>query len=1081
MKIVKNANEKYTNIYEDYGGGTTLKPYGEAALFRFPSDKKHDARYRLFVTGETENFYLWKDEPDGPMEYRTLTDSLSTETKSAHYSLDVSEKTPRDYEWRAYKKLTWKPRLSYLPLDPVGEKWQAGFTVKSENLRFETSGKLVMRVVVYLKTNGVDVHSPMQDRGEELVIDIPDTCGEWIIVTREIDIPAEETAFVGVWFEGTGYTGKVLIERPFLTGEAGYNVLPDFSVPVTGVDKFDWTGQYLSKKERLAFEVKLNGETVFDGEKIERVHRCSEWEIDLPAHLIAEDNRLEISLKTQYHDAIPYTIHEVSLIETTGGRLCVIAVPNIVAVGEKAFALVRTERSNETVNVSFDEKQFSGEKTVTFPERGLNVISLTAKREATAAKFAVGCGGKTTECTIATIIARQPDGVIAGTGDMVYVEQTDEAVEEFFAWYVANNIGNLVTVRPTYRWSGTAILNKEVWKKFTRLATSTGLKYSHMLDGRELPGIAANPSLSDLAGENFLGRQHHERDGAFVYWGRGRCDSVTEEQYIDVCTRAYLESPENVDGSSYSPETLVYNRGAIWRYIDPELKRDYKAGAENLEKRLRTIREIDGATRHTGPSWLFSSFVRAGYSFVSAETMYSSFEPLMAALRGAKKCYGLKSVGVHHALQWCNSPLSTKESDRRFRLALYVSYILGADENNVEEGLWRIEEYYERSHRFSETCRNKTRVQSDFFNFIKLNERKGTLVAPMGFIQGQYDPFADFVNHQPWGFRDVPYGSAEKSWELMQTVYPLCRPGDTLYSHRCPTDRPVGYFSGTPYGQVDVIPHDADENALSSYRVLAFLGYNCMDAVTAQRLYDYACRGGKLIMTRSHLTTSTETAKVLAGDFAFDNDALTFAADPAARETAYINGKEIAINPTAKPFDEVLLRADDGREIAGKYTVGSGEIVCFNVLCYPSDPAIRAEYECVVEEYAAMAITAERVAVECADDVEYATYKTGENTAEVYVLAVDWYRDPDLTRSAILRIGDRKHKLDFKFGALLKIVVGGNDYAYSTGENAVVTSVANGEIVVRGCGKTTVKGNIAARDFEIPVDFSDSPSVTIKP
>lgn len=1080
MKITENTCEKYVEIYSDYESGKTIKPCCEAAVFSFALDKKTNERYRLFVAGETENFYMWKDEPDGPLQYRTLTDSLSTETLSAHYSLDVSEAAPRTLEWRAYKRIAWKPRLSYLPLDPVGNRWRAGFTVKTENLAFEADGKLLMRVVVYLRTDGVDARSPLQN-SREYVIELPETRGEWTTVTCEIEIPESETTFVGVWFEGKNYSGKVLIERPFLIGEADYNVLPDFSVPVTGSDKFDWTGQNLSKKERLVLEAKLNGVTVFDGEKIERVHRCSEWEIALPNETLAEKNTLEIRLKTHYHDAIPYTIREVGLIKTDGGRLAVVAVPKIVAVGGKAFALVRTANPGETVNVLFDETIFAGEKTVTFTESGLNVVSLAAKREATNAMFTLECGGEKTACTIGAVIARKPDGVIAGTGDMVYVGQTDEEIEEFFAWYVANNVGNLITVRPTYRWSGTTELNKEVWKKFVRLADGAGIKYSHMLDGRELPGIAANPAIGDLSGANFLGRQHHERDGAFVYWGRGRCGSATEEQYIDMCTRAYLEAPENVDGSSYSPETLVYARGAIWRNIDPELKRDYQAGAENLEKRLRKIREIDGATRHTGPAWLFSSFVRAGYSFVGAETMYSSFEPLMAALRGAKKCYGLKSVGVHHALQWCNSPLSTPESDRRFRLALYLSYILGADENNVEEGLWRIEEYYESFNRFSITCRNKTREQSDFYDYIRLNERKGELVAPAAFIQGKYDPFADFVNHQPWGFRGVPYGSAEKSWDLMTTIYPYCRPGDTIYRHRCPQDKPVGYFGGTPLGQIDVIPYETSADLLASYRVLAFLGYNRMDEPTARKLYDYAAAGGKVILTRAHLTTTTETAKVLAGEFGFERNALSFAIDPEARETVTVNGNSVAINPTTKPFDKVLVRADDGREVAGVYEVGEGEIVAFNTLCYPSDPAIRADYERVLREYASAANDAERVAVECGDDVEYAAYKTGENAYEVYVLAVDWYRDPDKIRSARLRIGERTHDFELTFGTMPKIVVRGDNFAYATSENAVVTEISDGEITVRGYGKTTVKGSVAGRYFELPADFAAYPTITLKP
>ena len=1081
MKAIKNANEAYTNVYSDYDGGTTLKS-GETAVFAFPISREKNKRYRLFVTGETASFYMRKDEPDGAAAYRTLTDSLSTETRSAHYSLDVTEKKLRhDREWRAYKKIMWKPQLSYLPLDPLGSKWSAGFTAKTENLRLACGGKLLMRVVVYKKTAGVDAHSPVQDVLKQVIIDVPDTCGEWTTVTREIEIPCEETSFVGVWFEGSGYEGKALIERPFLTDEHGYNVLPDFDVPVTGSDKFDWTGQCLSKKERLDFEVKLNGETIFDGEKVERIHRCSEWELELPWERLNPENTLEIRLKTDYHDAVPYTINEVSVIESAGGRLSVIAVPKIVAVGERAFALVRTREPNETLTVEFDDGLFGGESRVTFPYGGLNAVVLTAKREATNAKFTLSCGDEKIECTVRSIIAKKPDGVKTGSGDMVYVEQTEEAVEEFFAWYVANNLGNLVTVRPTYRWSGSAALNRSVWAKFVRLCEATGLDYAHMLDGRELPGISANPSVSDLDGTRFLGRQHHERDGAFVYWGRGACGSITEEQYVDMCVRMYLENPDNTDASSYSPEAFTYRGGRVWLHIDPELERDYRVGAEYVENRLCVLREKDGATRHTGPTWLFPSFAHAGYEFVGAETMYSSLEPLMAALRGAKKCYGLKSTGVHHALQWCNSPLSTKESDRRFRLALYLGYILGADETNVEEGLWRIEEYYEHCHRFSATCREKARVQSDFYDYVRLNERRGALVAPVGFIQGRYDAFSCFVNAQPWGIRGVPYGGAEKSWNMLKTVYPLCKPGELLYRHRCPTDEPVGYFSGTPFGQIDVIPYDADLKLLSSYRALAFIGYNRMTQADAQKLYDYVRGGGKLILTRAHLTSTTDMNKVMSGELDFEKNALDFAADPSAKRLVTVRGKSTVVNPTAQPFDKTLVRADDGSEVAGTYRVGDGEIIMFNAYCYPSGEAISEDYERTLKAVIADEAAAERIAAECGDDAECAVYRTGESTADVYVLAIDWFRDPDKIRRAAIRTGEKRYELGLKFGTLVKAVVNGADLAYSTSENAVVESVGNGEITVRGYGKATIKGRVCNREFEILVDFSRSPAVTIKP
>ena len=160
MKAIKNANEAYTNVYSDYDGGKTLKS-GETAVFAFPISREKNKRYRLFVTGETASFYMRKDEPDGAAAYRTLTDSLSTETRSAHYSLDVTEKKLRhDREWRAYKKIMWKPQLSYLPLDPLGSKWTAGFTAKPENPRPAFGGKPLMPVVLYQKTPRRDPHSP---------------------------------------------------------------------------------------------------------------------------------------------------------------------------------------------------------------------------------------------------------------------------------------------------------------------------------------------------------------------------------------------------------------------------------------------------------------------------------------------------------------------------------------------------------------------------------------------------------------------------------------------------------------------------------------------------------------------------------------------------------------------------------------------------------------------------------------------------------------------------------------------------------------------------------------------------------
>ena len=112
-------------------------------------------------------------------------------------------------------------------------------------------------------------------------------------------------------------------------------------------------------------------------------------------------------------------------------------------------------------------------------------------------------------------------------------------------------MGDLITIRPTYRWSGTRTINSAVWRAFTRLMNELSLKYVLMVDGREVPGLSTQPDNRLLAGKGFLGRQMHERDGAQYYWGLHRCDTPTLEMYADLLRFAYHEDPLHT-GSQYS-------------------------------------------------------------------------------------------------------------------------------------------------------------------------------------------------------------------------------------------------------------------------------------------------------------------------------------------------------------------------------------------------------------------------------------------------------------------------------------------------------------------------------------------------
>ena len=66
-----------------------VKP-GKSVTFTFDGKDMKDAD-RLFFTGQASLFYQWKNEPDHPMLYRRIDDSLNVEeSELSQYCLDLS-------------------------------------------------------------------------------------------------------------------------------------------------------------------------------------------------------------------------------------------------------------------------------------------------------------------------------------------------------------------------------------------------------------------------------------------------------------------------------------------------------------------------------------------------------------------------------------------------------------------------------------------------------------------------------------------------------------------------------------------------------------------------------------------------------------------------------------------------------------------------------------------------------------------------------------------------------------------------------------------------------------------------------
>lgn len=331
--------ERYTQIYDGTDGGIVLRPKGKAQSLSFSLTPKPDTRYRLFTVGETAQFYMWKDEPDGPFLYRMLTDALDT----AHairdrYCLSLSSKKPEDYLRRVYKKLPWPPKLSYLTMTPVPTAWKFGITLTAKGLSYKEGGYLRMRVDVRLRREGVDPRSVTGAPDASYVIPFPEGDCDGLRLSESIEIP-EDTAHVGVFIEGVHYTGECYVEQPFLAAD-GQNLLPAFTESTPDRPHLEWAAQFLSRKEWPEFRVRLNGRVVYTGEIFERSHRCSEWEITLPAELLRTENKISYELISDYHEPLPYTVYEVGVIEQPDAPVSILAVSEAAPVHGKARVLV---------------------------------------------------------------------------------------------------------------------------------------------------------------------------------------------------------------------------------------------------------------------------------------------------------------------------------------------------------------------------------------------------------------------------------------------------------------------------------------------------------------------------------------------------------------------------------------------------------------------------------------------------------------------------------------------------------------------------------------------------------------------
>lgn len=1035
--------EFYKQIMTD--SNTCIRPK-KSLTFTFDGNG-NDGASRLFLTGETNISPYWKTESDYEVLYRRIDDSLRTDVANRdRFCLELSGSCCQ-YPKIVYKKLVSPFRTPMFVLNDCSDNWRFGVSAKAVNLK--VYGYLQVCVEVRYKKEGVDKYSTAEQPDDVFTINIPEGSYDWQTLRKDIVIDLENVANVCYYVEGENYEGELFVEAPYFTSANNFNLLGQFLPHTEDRATVNWVGQNLSHIEWIGLKVEINQKTIFDGEIFERCHRFSEAEIPVPAGIIRPgENTITFTCTSDYRDAAGYVLREWGFI--TEKTDFVISYPDSVALGKPFYVCVEGQKG-DSVMIKSDSVTLVGDSVL--KQDGLNALCFVCNIPAN--NVSININGE--EIIIPRCVEREEDGVLTGTGDLIYIPVDDENFTNYLKWYFSQKIGNLLTIRPTYRWNGTRTYNKEQYRKLADILDSMGIYYSHMMDGRELPGCEANPLIEEIETNHFLGRQEHELDGVYVYWGtRDVTDKLSVQMYYDLFARMSRKYPDRVH--RFIPENICFDGKRQHIFRMPDEPEDMQGAAERFIKSLRNT--IKDHTRHTGPATLFKYFYQAGYKWAGAELMYSPTELTIASLRGANRVYGGKT-GAHLAVQWSSSPHDTESRYRRYRLALFISYMQGIDEINTEEGLWRLEEYYNFHHRFSPACENHTIQQQDFYRYISTHTRRGKYYTPIAFLNGRYDGWRCFSRKEhTWGIEKFGFTDMEKAWDILTFFYPKSVMG-SIYRHNCP-DEEIGLYSGTPNGNVDILPIEAEN--YFDYRLLIASGYNKAEEQDMEKLKDFVTRGGVLLIGWPQLSVTVDRKAAVSCEHTYiDGKERIFTEDTYC-------GHPVSICEDTD-FDSVFLYTDSHRPLVVVKKVGEGYVYFVNAKEYAGATAVELAYRETMDKLTKSCISKENIYAKGNRNIQFTVYENQNGSRDIYFIATDWHvKNPDGVGTLIL--SDAEYTIPVPLKYPVKVTAYGNCALYPENSENEVLSFDGNTARVQGVG---VAKFILCKDGtykDIFVDFS---------
>lgn len=465
-----------------------------------------------------------------------------------------------------------------------------------------------------------------------------------------------------------------------------------------------------------------------------------------------------------------------------------------------------------------------------------------------------------------------------------------------------------------------------------------------------------------------------------------------------------------------------------WNKVDVPENTNLQQAEDNFLSYIKDSYSNENCRRIIGEAMLAHRYdYKAGIETILSETMTGNNCLLLSEARGAAKAYNRDIWGIHIACHVHCTPEDWRH-ERMFWLNLYIGYLSGASIIEDEEGgLAKVHSFV--SGPSDPLPLTRQRTMADFYKWASENPRPSKLKVEIGLIYGRHEiitgglslnsqrPVRVWESFGP-ALPEWEYGHPEYGWLIVN----IFLPGVWMCPILNEKENLRRWFTGTPYGQIDIVPIEADFEHLASYKLLIFPGWHTMVDSDIDKLIDYAANGGTLVIGLCHMQTSPDRTMVLSStnwNFVNNDNINNLSGFKLNNKQNFKTIKNIKIMDILLTTGKPAVMIDDTPLII-ENKIGKGKVFTCTALEYLGHPDLVNHLENFIRKLMPEINLDIRIQDE-SNEIMYFVYQS-ENHKEVFLLNTDWTKADNVKKCCLFNKNISK-EIQVKQGEVTRVTI----------------------------------------------------------